>query len=1175
MNKSNLRSFAVSARNELIERVKQKAFELGITEDKVKKAQIESSDAIYINGKSLDIIQIKQRNSLIQQIKGRSYSQVIEEVAYTWFNRFCALRFMEVNDYLPNGIRVLSSTQAGNVEPDILREALHLTEDLDLDPDLVFELRERKDNNDLFKYLLIKQCNSLNLLLPFLFEKVEDYTEILFPDNLLKEGSILRTMANTEYIPEADWRDVEIIGWLYQYYISEKKDQVFADLKKNIKISPENIPAATQLFTPHWIVRYLVENSLGRLWMLNHPDSRLIEQMDFYIKPVDTEVEYLELSSPEDIKICDPACGSGHMLTYAFDLLYSIYEESGYVAMEIPALILTKNLYGIEIDVRAGQLAAFALTMKAHSRNNIFFRYAVQPNICVLQNIHFDQDELKHYMDEIGYDLYAAKLLSTLSQFEESNNFGSLIRPLIIDVTDALQLLENKNLAGNLFLATTHKKVIKALKQAEYLSPRYCVVIANPPYMGNKGMNGRLKIFLEENYMDVKSDLFSAFIIRNTELALPKAQLGFVTPYVWMFISSYAKLREYLLDKFTITTLAQLEYNAFEPACIPVCTFSIEKTKSPQVEGGYIRLTDFRGIDNQEPKALKAINDPECGWFHRASSSDFKKIPGVPIAYWASEKVIQTFEGEKLSDILTTREGMATANNERFLRLWHEVPIHKISFNMTSSAEATKKCGKWFPYNKGGEFRRWYGNNEFVVEYENDGFNIKTNVDPASGRIRSHNYNGDFAFREGITWSALSSASFSIRYSPPGFLFDSKGAKGFTQYIYEVLAILNSKVAQKYLDILSPTIDFKVGDIIQIPFKLSFVDEYVINSSKRCVSISKTDWDFHETSWDFATHPLRQVEVHRGTLQESCNLLFSYLQGMTEEMQKLEQENNRLFIEAYGLQEELTPDVPFNEITLNCNPYYRYGNNKTDGELEALMLSDTIREYISYAVGCMFGRYSLDKEGLVFAGGGFDPNQYPTFPADSDNVIPILADDYFKDDIVARFVDFVKMTFSEENLDENLDFIAEVLGRKSSETARDTIRRYFINDFYKDHVQMYKKRPIYWMFTSGKEKAFNCLVYLHRYQPDTAATMRTEYLHRLQEAMEVKRKNLQRTMTEEAGSSAARNASRLLPKMEKQIQELSKYDELVHHYADMRINLDLDDGVKINYAKLQELLAKI
>lgn len=1180
MNRNSLRSFAAGARQELIERIQQKAYELGITEDKIKKAQIEASDAIYINGKALDKAQVQQRNSLIKEIQLKGYRQVIEEAAYTWFNRFCALRFMEVNDYLPSGVRALSSILPGSVEPDILREALQL--DLDLDREIVLALKEQNDINGLFKYMLIKQCNSLNSILPFLFEPVEDYTEILFPDNLLKEGTFLRAMVNTDNITEDDWQDVEIIGWLYQYYIAEKKDQVFADLKKNIKITPENIPAATQLFTPHWIVRYLVENSLGRLWMLNHPESKLIEQMDYYIKPEQQEQEngdipgtgvspFLIINSPEEIKICDPACGSGHMLLYAFDLLYAIYEESGYQPSEIPAKILANNLYGIEIDERAGEMAAFALTMKARSKYRRFFRKLVQPNICILRNIHFEIEELSNYMDEVGHDLFTANLKSTLTQFEEADNFGSLIRPWVTDVKDTFKLLEVKNLSANLFLNVAHQKVLQSLKQADYLSPKYHVVIANPPYMGGKGMNGRLKAFAEDKYPDSKSDLFAMFMERNLDMVVNKGLIAMITMQSWMFLSSFEKLREKLLTNDTMLSMAHLGARAFDSIggeVVSTTAFVIEKEKHNEYKGAYLRLVDGN-CEMEKEEVLKQKRMSPC----YASSKDLKKIPSSPIAYWVSERFREVFcEANPFEAMAEVKHGLSTGNNDAVVRVWHEVSYTDIGLNINDRDEALKSDYKWFPYNKGGNFRKWFGNHEYVLRYDLYGNDLMASFSGHRHDGKSH------YFKEGITWTFISSSGFAARYTPKGFIFDVSGSSLFVEYPKIVVAFLCSILCFDILEVLNPTLNFQVGNIKSLPFldteigkKINRIDtiaEWVIQHTK-------LDWDEYETSWNFTTLPLLHMDLQITTFKQNYNHLRTQWRKITIEMQLLEEENNRIFIEAYGLQDELTPDVPLSEITLTCNPYYRYGSDKTEEELEARLLLDTIKEFISYAVGCMFGRYSLDKEGLIFAGGNFDPAQYKTFPADQDNVIPVLADDYFKDDIVSRFVDFVRITFGEDKLDENLDFIADTLGRKANETSRDSIRRYFVNDFYKDHVQTYKKRPIYWMFTSGKEKAFNCLVYLHRYQPDTIATIRTDYLHRLQEALEVEKSLQQRIVSEQTGSSAARGAAKRLTKLDKQLLELKKYDELVHHYADMRIRLDLDDGVKVNYAKMAELLVKI
>ena len=1180
MNKSFIRSFAINARNELMERVQQKAYELGISEDKIKMARIESSDALYINGKALDPTQVKQRNSLIEEIRSRGYKLVIEEVAYTWFNRFCALRYLEVNNYLPSKTRVLSSTVPDSVEPDIMREALHL--DLDIDKNKVINFKEVNDSNGLFKYLLIKQCNSLNKILPFLFEPVEDYSEILFPDNLLQEGSFLRTMTDPENIPEEDWQDVEIIGWLYQYYISEKKDQVFAELKKNIKISPGNIPAATQLFTPHWIVRYLVENSLGRLWMLNHPESRLLEQMDYYINPESSqpdETPFLIIRSPEEIKICDPACGSGHMLVYAFDLLYAIYEECGYQAAEIPGKILAHNLYGIEIDKRAGELAAFALTMKARSKYRRFFSQPVPPRICILQNIPLEKDELQSYMDEVGENLFTAELKTTLGQFEEADNFGSLIRPRMKNVSDVRQLLEDKDLGSNLFLNATHGKVLKALQQADYLSTKYHVVIANPPYMGGRGMNGRLKVFAEKNYPDSKSDLFAMFMERNLDLAVEQGTVSMITMQSWMFLSSFGKLREKILDEDAILSMAHLGARAFDSIggeVVSTTAFVIEKSKHPNYKSAYLRLVDGNcEADKEKDLKLNRMNP------YYASAADFKKIPGSPIAYWVGKAILDTFvKGKLLGDFADVKRGMTTSDNEQFLRFWPEVPVPKFFKNAKSHNEALISQAKWFPYSKGGGYRKWFGFMEYVINWENSGRDV---IDFAKTINKSYTrtiVNMDYYFLPSVGFSYITSGPFSMRWIPEGCLYDSGGPGVFCSEEKRrfILGCLNSSPSMKILKLLNPTINLQIADIVRLPLPLQ---EELINKNFftigiiKLISLAKTDWDSYETSWDFTRLPLLQAEYHQPNLQESYNTLRKHWREMTREMQQLEEENNRIFIEAYGLQDELSPEVPLNEITLTCNPYYRYAVNKPDEELEALLLLDTIKEYISYAVGCMLGRYSLDKEGLVFAGGEFDPRQYKSFPADQDNVIPILAEDYFQDDIITRFVEFVRLTFSATTLEENLDFIADTLGRRSKETARDTIRRYFVNDFYKDHVQRYKKRPIYWLFTSGKEKAFNCLVYLHRYQPDTIATLRTEYLHRLQEAVEVEKQQQQRTIAEEAGSSSARRAAKRLLQLDRQLLELKNFDELVHHYADMRISLDLDDGVKVNYAKLQELLAKI
>lgn len=858
----------------------------------------------------------------------------------------------------------------------------------------------------------------------------------------------------------------------------------------------------------------------------------------------------------------DPACGSGHMLVYAFDLLYAIYEEAGYMLAEIPEKILAHNLYGIEIDKRAGELAAFALVMKARQKHRRFLRKRIQPHICVLENIHFEDEELKNYQEEIGHDLFTANLFPTLKLFEEADNFGSLIRPVITDVSDILQLLEEKDLSGNLFFNAIHQKVLKALQQVDYLSPKYHVVIANPPYMGSKGMNGRLKVFADKNYSDSKSDLFAMFIERGFDLIVQRGLNAMVTMQSWMFLSSYEKLRGKLLDQVTIDCMVHMA-NMVMGIAFGTAATVWNKVFKPGYKGNfsYVYYEDL--TEENKPRQFPMQNERLA----LASAADFKKIPGSPIAYWVSEKERDLYSnGELLGNVCSPRKGLDTGENEHFIRLWHEVSFSNVCIDNGDRSR------KWFPYNKGGDFRRWYGNREYLINWLYDGRDIKARLNWKTKKPTIRN--ADFYFQEGYSWTTVSSGGFSARYSPRGALFDNGGCTLFADERLTVFGgFINSKVMSRFLEFLSPTLNFQPGDISKALFLKAFMD--LPCKSEDCVEISKFDWDSHETSWDFTELPLLKPDYHEPTIWETYQHLRIHWREMTLEMQRLEEENNRIFIEAYGLQDELTPEVPLSEITLTCNPHYRYGVDKSEEELEERLLLDTIKEYISYAVGCMFGRYSLDENGLAFAGGDFNPSIYKTFPVDRDNVIPILAEDYFSDDIVTRFVDFIRITFGERTLEENLEFIADTLGRRAKETARDTIRRYFLNDFYKDHVQTYKKRPIYWLFTSGKEKAFNALAYLHRYQPDTVAILRTDYLHRLQDVLEVEKQHLQRTINDEPGSSSARKAAKELTRLDKQTLELKKYEELVHHYADMCIPLDLDDGVKINYAKLGKLLVKI
>ncbi|MDR3361374.1 MAG: BREX-1 system adenine-specific DNA-methyltransferase PglX [Desulfovibrio sp.] len=1190
MDTSALKKFAQAARRSLMEQVAAKLTGVLLQNSPARR---ESPKAVAELEKAID---------------QRGQEQVVERVAYIWFNRFCALRFMDVNHYSRVGV---VSPAEGQFQPEILGEAKmgHIDEDMVANAaarERVFDLlRGKITSNDpqgeAYRLLLVAVCNYWHKTMPFMFERIHDYAELLMPDDLLSESSILAQ--TREAMTEENCEDVEVIGWLYQFYISEKKDAVFEGLKKNKKVTPENIPAATQLFTPHWIVRYLVENSLGRLWMLNRPKSGLAGKMDYYIKPEQPETDFLRVNAPEDIKICDPACGSGHMLTYAFDLLYAIYEEEGYAVSEIPEKILTQNLYGVEIDERAGALAAFALTMKARKKQRGFFRNPVQPKICVLQNVIFEDGELARYMDFIGHDLFTAPLVTALRQFEEADNFGSLIRPEITDAAGMHKILENKDVGRNMLLQPTHEKVLRVLKQSEYLSPRYHVVIANPPYMGGKGMNARLGAWAKDNYPNSKSDLFAMFIERIVFLLMPKGYTGLMTPFTWMFLSSYETLRNELLVNRSIIGLVRPEYHAFfDSAYVPICAFVI-LSASTDTQGLFIDLNEFYGANIQKVKLLEALHNYNCGWRFVTNPKNFLKIAGSPIAYWASENVLKLFDhNQPIENFASAKQGLITGDNERFLKYWSEISLGNIGFCCHDRNEANLSQKTWFPHHKGGAFRKWYGNHEYIVDWHNDGQNIRNFYDE-KGKLRSRPQNMEFYFKPAITWTSLTVSSFSARLSRCGFIYDAKGpllSPIENNCLLPLAGQLNSCVSNQLLKILAPTMDYNQGPVSKLPCPK--MDDTQISQVTNLVNLlelhAKSDWDSYETSWDFTILPLLSADYHQLALANTYTALRAHWRGMTLEMQRLEEENNRIFIEAYGLQDELTPDVPLKEITLTCNPHYRYGNDKTEDELEAQLLADTMREFISYAVGCMFGRYSLDAPGLILAnqadniedfslhlneacGWGIptheDADPHDLFEAtlercrflpDEDNVIPILDGDWFTDDITGRFREFLRVTFGEEHYEENLAFIEDSLGKD--------IRKYFIKDFYNDHVKRYKKRPIYWLFSSPKG-SFNALIYMHRYTPHTVSVVMNDYLREFQTKLATE-KALQETIEASASSSPAEKAraTKKLDVIRKTIKELEDYErDTLYPLATRQIEIDLDDGVKANYPKFGAALKKI
>ncbi len=1171
METTKLRRFAQYARRSLKDQVQTKLNQVLAEESAARR---ESAAAI---------------RKLEEAIQNHTKDQVIERVAYIWFNRFCALRFMDVNRY--NRVGIVSPADSGQFQPEILAEAKmgHIDDEMVHDKvrQQIFALLDgkapsRDPQGEAYRLLVVAACNYWNKAMPFLFERIEDYTELLMPDDLLSGNSILAYTRET-MTPDA-CQDVEVIGWLYQFYISEKKDEVFDGLKKNKKITPENIPAATQLFTPHWIVRYLVENSLGRLWLLNHPGSKLAEQMDYYIKPEQDETDFLRIGKPEEIKICDPACGSGHMLTYAFDLLYAIYEEEGVDPAEIPEKILTHNLYGIEIDERAGELAAFALTMKARAKQRRFFNKEVKPNICVLENVHFDEDELKEYMDFVGRDLFTLGLENTLSQFEEADNFGSLIGPEVTDVDGMLQILESKNVSGHLFLSLTHQKVLQALRQADYLSPKYHVVIANPPYMGPKGMNGRLGAWAKENYPSSKSDLFSMFVERSNKLLNKKGMLGMITMHSWMFISSFEAFRDELLENNTILTMAHLGSRAFDSIggeVVSTTAFIAKYAQDANYKGLFIRLIDGSSESEKDADLRRAISTQSIN-LYRAASNDFKYIPGTPISYWVSEKMRGVYqESVLLESISDIKEGLSTCNNDLFLRRWAEVSIASVGFGASSSDDASDTGKKWFPYNKGGEFRKWYGNNEYLVNWYGGGLDIHNNakvpLNYAGAPVRAKH----FYFKECITFSKISIDGFSSRRVEAGFIFDSGGPSIFPRInIDKLQGFLSTKLCKRFLDVLSPTINFSVGNIQKLP-----INEKAFQKAKfdwgYLIEKQKNDWDSYETSWDFSNLPLLHPDYRQPTLKASYQKLRAHWQVMTLEMQGLEEENNHIFIEAYGLQDELTPEVPLNEITLTCNPYYRYGGDKTDEELEALLLADTMRELISYAVGCMFGRYALDKRGLILANQGETIDDYlkqipePSFPADDDNVIPMLDGDWFTDDITQRFRKFLRVTFGDEHYEENLKFVEKALGKDIGKYfAKVDVKK--TDNFYGHHVTRYKKRPIYWLFSSPNG-SFNALIYMHRYRPDTVSVVLNDYLREFRTKLTAHKNHLEAvSISASAAQGEKTKALKEIEKINKMIAELEEYErEVLYPLATQQIEIDLDDGVKHNYPLFGAALKKI
>ena len=1193
MDKNAIKKYAIWARRELIDRVTKRAAVFGVS-----KEDIGDPNADSVNGHLLSDAEKRQRQALIRRIEEKGYEHVMEEVAYTWFNRFAALRFMEVNGYLPTHIRVFTDDE-GRFRPQILSEAIHMELD-GLDMTKVYQLKADNQEEELFKYLLIVHCNALNGILPGMFQKIEDYTELLLPDYLLREGSVIEQMVTL--IPEDDWKDqVQIIGWLYQYYNTEPKDKVFADLKKNIKISKEHIPAATQLFTPDWIVHYMVENSLGRLWLEGHPNNELKSEWKYYLDEAaqepDVQAQLAEIRKqyaalkPEEILTIDPCAGSGHILCVLFDVLVQIYEDYSYTAREAAASIVQNNLWGLDIDDRAAQLAYFAVMMKARQYDRRFFTREVQPHVYAIQesnSIHRDHlHYLGHGLSAIERNNAVNQMNALLDAFIDAKEYGSILQPgaydwallsrFVADTTPEQQVTFDES-----GVEATQAQLRLMIAQGQALAQKYHAVVTNPPYMGASGMGDKLSDFVKSNYPDSKSDLFAVFMERCRQMAVNNAFQAMITQHSWMFLSSFEKLRTKLLT-VDIVNMAHLGARAFEEIggeVVQTTSFVMRKSHVADYKGEYCRLIEPTTQQGKEDMFLAGENR------YAADQSNFSKIPGAPVAYWVSENVISDFvNGIKFAQYCKACSGLKTGDNERFTHMWYEVCFAKIGIAISNTELAKKSNYKWFPYNKGGNGRCWFGNRELVVNFENDGAEIRqTAQNGISIRITSYeNY-----YHEGITWTALTSSRNTFRYSPVGSLFDSnKGPMFFhhdKEMLYYLLGLFNSNVAQYILNAMNPSLSLQNGDMENFPVLLMRKDEAYKIVDKN-IRLSRTDWDAFETSWDFQRHPLvtPAIDQHYMLLSDcwrdwerACADRFAQLKANEEEL-------NRIFIDIYGLQDELTPDVDDKDVTVR----------KAD-------LSRDIRSLISYAVGCMVGRYSIYKKGLMFAGGDWseepflqalwddagmqyvqaegnmtpmmDLNPQKVVLPDKDGILPITDDEYFSDDIVTTFVNWVRVVYGEATLEENLTFIADALGGKGS--PREVIRNYFLNDFYKDHLKIYQKRPIYWLFDSGKKNGFKALVYMHRYQPDTIARVRTDYVHEMQSRYRTAIADVEQRLNDASTSERVKLTKRLNA-LQAQADELRQYEEKIHHLADQMIAIDLDDGVKVNYAKFADVLATI
>ena len=1141
MDKNAIKKYAVWARRELIEKVSQKALQYGIEDGREYDSELDS-----FNGKLFTETEKKQRRALINRINEEGYKQAMEEVAYTWFNRFVALRFMEVNGYLPSHLRVFTD-ENNNFNPQILTEALHL-EFEGLDKEKVLDMKQANQDDELYKYLLIEQCNDLNSSMPIIFQTITDYTVLLLPDYLLREGSVIQKLIID--IPEEDWKEqVQIIGWMYQYYNIEPKDEVFAALKKSIRISKEKIPAATQLFTPEWIVRYMVDNSLGKVWLSNNPESKIKEKLNYYVdEPIqeadvdsfisDIRRQYADIQ-PENIKCIDPCMGSGHVISYIFDVLVSIYEDAGYTTRDAVEKIITKNIFGLDIDERAAQLASFSLMMKARQYDRRFLSRKIRPNVYSIKESNNLQKEVIEAFCEGRSDL-KDNINRVVEALHDAKEYGSILSVENVDFEILYERIEQMRSGdvNTIFGYMVDSELVPLIDVAHILAQKYTVVVTNPPYMSSAGMDVKLQSYVNKHFPNSKYDMFAVFMESCSKMLDNNGYLAMITQHAWMFLSSFKKFRTQIM-KNTVISMAHLGAHAFEEIggeIVQTTAFVMTPVHIKGYKGCYIRLVDEKSQDAKEERFLSGENR------YFSAQDNYLKTPGGQIAYWVGPDVLKHF-GEQ-QKYFETHAGITTGDNEYFLKYWTEIDARHIY----REKQDDDVIPAWYFHHKGGLYRKWYGNNELVLHYDQKA------IEEMKTRPGFRHDGKEFYFREAATWNKSGTGNICLRYSDSGNTFNTGGcclfAKTTDQLLY-FMALLNSNVMKVYLDFLCPTFSFAAGDVEKVPVIYS-QNERVTELVKENIAIARKEWDSFETSWDFMMHPL---VIEKKSVKEAYNRWEEEREGQFNQLKNNEEELNRIFIDIYELNDSVSYEISDKDISLR----------KADLERD-------IKSLISYAVGCMFGRYSLDAPGLSYASGNWDESLYKTYLPDKDAIIPICDDEYFEDDIVGRFVSFIETVYGKDELENNLQFIADALGGKGS--AREVIRNYFINDFYADHVKIYQKRPIYWLFDSGKKNGFKCLIYMHRYQPDTIARIRTDYVHEQQARYRTAIEETEKRIESAAGSDKVK-LTKKLNTLKAQDEEIHAYEEKIHHLADQMISIDLDDGVKHNYEIFKDVLAKI